>query len=46
MVSGKYIGQGIAKQFEAMISAAKTEGVVRNIEFGMRTTEQQQKLWD
>ena len=46
MRQGKYIGQGISKQFDAMVAAAKKDGVDLGIESGMRTRAEQQKLWD
>lgn len=46
MRQGKYIGQGIAARFDAMVAAAKKDGVDLQIESGMRSRAEQQILWD
>ncbi|HEY9765446.1 MAG TPA: peptidoglycan-binding protein, partial [Chroococcales cyanobacterium] len=43
---GKLIGAGIAKQFDAMVAAAKADGVDLQIVSGYRTHAEQQALCD
>jgi peptidoglycan hydrolase-like protein with peptidoglycan-binding domain len=43
---GHYIGAGIAARFDAMVAAARRDGVNLQIESGYRSRAEQQALWD
>jgi LAS superfamily LD-carboxypeptidase LdcB len=43
---GHFIGLAIADKFDAMVAAAKKDGVALVIESGYRTHAEQQRLWD
>jgi hypothetical protein len=43
---GHFIGLAIADKFDAMVAAAKADGVSLEIESGYRSHAEQQKLWD